>query len=247
MKTMLNSMIPLSSVRAALDLISTLAITIAACGVAWMTFTFKQPSAAPNGRAARSAPTWERVSGIEMSLQHGAIKRSVAEGVVFIEFADFECPFCARFATETHPRLWNDFVASNRMTYVFRHFPLEAIHPKAMGAAAAAFCAGEQGQFWGMHKLLFSQPRRLAEQDLRTLAGGLNLNMVAFQQCTESTAEQRVREDQADAARLGIKSTPTFMLGRAIGERVVILSKLEGAASYEVVKSGVDRRLDGER
>ena len=74
---------------------------------------------------------------------------------VIIEFTDFECPFCGRYAREIRPLVSTAFVESGVAEYRLINFPLP-IHPMAVAAAQAAECAGAQGQYWRMHDLLFS-------------------------------------------------------------------------------------------
>ena len=82
-----------------------------------------------------------------------------AEGapVTVVEFADFQCPFCARWAKETRPALRERYGDDVRI--VFMHYPLRQIHANAPSAAVAAWCAGAQGDFWAFHDLLFERQR----------------------------------------------------------------------------------------
>jgi protein-disulfide isomerase len=75
--------------------------------------------------------------------------------VTMVEFVDFECPFCGRYARDTLPQVRREY--GDRIRYVSRQFPLD-IHPDAAGAARAAVCANEQGHYWQLHDLLFAHP-----------------------------------------------------------------------------------------
>ena len=75
--------------------------------------------------------------------------------VVITEFSDFECPFCQRWYYETLPEIRG--LVGEDVAIAFLHFPLTQIHPNAATAHAAAECAGNQGEFWGMHDLLFER------------------------------------------------------------------------------------------
>ncbi len=103
-----------------------------------------------------------------------------AEVVVF-EFSDFECPFCRKHNLETYPFLETEFVATRKVMWVYKHFPLD-IHPHAPFAAEAAMCAGEQGRFWQMHEILFDNLENWAHSDYATslLAYGSSLADSAF-------------------------------------------------------------------
>ena len=89
-----------------------------------------------------------------------------AEVIVF-EFSDFECPFCRKHNLETFPFLETGFVATHKVMWVYKHFPLE-IHPHAPFAAEAAMCAGEQGRFWQMHEILFTDPEDWGHSNFET-------------------------------------------------------------------------------
>lgn len=79
-----------------------------------------------------------------------------------LEFSDFQCPFCRRFAIETLPTLLDTM--GDDVAFGFVHFPIIDIHPNAGRAALAAECASEQDEFWRMHDLLFLH--QAAWQDL---------------------------------------------------------------------------------
>jgi protein-disulfide isomerase len=72
-----------------------------------------------------------------------------------MEFSDYECPYCQRFATGVGATLNEQFVETGEMLFVYRDFPLESIHPSARKAANAARCAGEQDNYFGMHDAIF--------------------------------------------------------------------------------------------
>jgi protein-disulfide isomerase len=75
--------------------------------------------------------------------------------VTIVEFSDFQCPFCQRWTLESLPALRAQLGQDVRLA--FMHFPITAIHANAGYASVAAICAGEQGQFWAMHDLLFGR------------------------------------------------------------------------------------------
>ena len=75
----------------------------------------------------------------------GAPSRGKADApAVYMEFSDFECPFCGRYVKETLPRLIADYVDTGKMRYIFRQFPLESLHPNALNAAYAGTCAADR-------------------------------------------------------------------------------------------------------
>ncbi len=105
----------------------------------------------------------------------------------------------------------------NKVCFVFRHFPLEASHPHALDAAQAAECAGAQGKFWEMHKLLFEHQSHLKRQHLRGYAEQLGLDVPLFvSEMDDDVYLQRVREHIDGGKRSHVKSTPGFFVNGRI-------------------------------
>ncbi len=160
--------------------------------------------------------------------------------LTLVEYADFECPFCAR-ATGVARDVRDHFGADLR--YVLRHLPLPDVHPHAELAAAAAEAAGDQGRFWEMHDLLFSHQDALQLEDLAGHAGDLGLDVDQFLRDIE---EQRhvahVREDVAGAEASGARGTPTFFIGtvRHIGpyDAESLIAELEASREATGVDTG---------
>lgn len=156
--------------------------------------------------------------------------------ITFIEFSDYECPYCRRWYTEVFSRLMATY--PDQLRFVFRDFPLASIHANAAPAANAANCAGEQGNYWDFHNKLFGMELGLSKDAYLQYASQLGLDMKAFEECVDS---ERYREEvQADfdyAANLGVRSTPTFFIN---GIAVV------GAQPFEVFQQVIDKELAGE-
>jgi protein-disulfide isomerase len=91
--------------------------------------------------------------------------------VAVVEFSEFQCPFCRRFYEGTFAQLKENYVATGKLRYVFRDFPLP-IHSQARRAAVAARCARHQGGFWPMHDALFANQDRLGPDTYEELARG---------------------------------------------------------------------------
>jgi len=135
--------------------------------------------------------------------------------VIVIEFSDFQCPFCRKHTTETQPILDEQFVDTNQVLWVFKHFPL-SIHPQAPAAGAAAECAADQGKFWEMHERLFASTESWSISEpnpvFSDLAQQLGLDVEEFTTCLASeSAAQRVQEDM-DAGLPFVRGTPTFIV-----------------------------------
>ncbi|MDH3297939.1 MAG: DsbA family protein [Gemmatimonadota bacterium] len=153
--------------------------------------------------------------------------------VEFVEFTDYECPFCRRFHDTTYPEIRRRY--DGRVKWVVRNFPLTQIHPNAALAAEAAECALEQGRFWDYHDLLFERHDQLSRSDLKGHARELDLDGEQFDRCLDS-GEKRlaVQNDLRDGFRFGVTGTPTFFIN---GQVVV------GAQTPEVVSAFIDVAL----
>ncbi|XRQ10502.1 Na+/H+ antiporter NhaA [Actinomadura welshii] len=131
--------------------------------------------------------------------------------LTLVEYADFECPFCARstgVAHELRARFGDD------LRYVFRHLPLPDVHPHAELAARAAVAADAQGRFWEMHDLLFDHQDELQYEDLAGYAGDLGMDVEKFlRDLDEESTAERIRADVSSAEASGARGTPTFFIG----------------------------------
>ena len=130
-----------------------------------------------------------------------------------IEYADLECPFCAKAHL---------ILKELRVTRVFRHFPVTSKHPRARVLAAAAEAAGLQGRFWEMHDSLLEDQGHLDDPHLWARADALGLDMERFEaDRRDEPAAGRVRRDVREALAAGVAQTPTAFTG--VAERLRIL------------------------
>lgn len=167
--------------------------------------------------------------------------------IAIIEFSDFECPFCARHFETTLREIERDYVDTGKVVYVLRDFPIPKLHPHAMKAAEAAHCAGDQGKFWEMHALLFTNHTRLERSDLMDHAQLLGLDLKKFQDCLDGTGyAEAVKKSMDDAEKVGVNSTPTFFLGLVQGETgtVKAVMRISGAYPYSVFKEAIESLMN---
>jgi protein-disulfide isomerase len=119
-----------------------------------------------------------------------------------IEYADFECPFCAVLSAQ---------LAERPLQRIFRHFPVRTSHPRAWAAACAAEAAGRQDRFWEMHDALFADQARLEDPHLWERAERLGLDLERFERDRRSDGVlARVRSDFEAGVRAGVVTTPTL-------------------------------------
>jgi len=166
--------------------------------------------------------------------------------VTIIEFTDLQCPYCARHAMQTFPRLKAGYIDTGKLRYTSRDLPLP-FHSFALPAAVASRCAGEQGRFWDYRDALFASQATLGTEPYGRIAGEMGLDVERLDACrNDGREEANVRADIALAASHGIRSTPTFVIGRVVdgefqGEMV------SGAQPFEFFQARLDALLAAPR
>jgi protein-disulfide isomerase len=130
--------------RSTLDVVATLAVIVAAASIVWSTWK-------PLPQPGRSISIPSQPIPIDKSPSLGVRTAPI----VMIEYSDFECPYCRRFARETLPALTKEYIQLERLLLVFKHLPIDRIHKLATKAAEAAECSAHQGRFWEAHDRFF--------------------------------------------------------------------------------------------
>ena len=158
----------------------------------------------------------------------GSHVRGPAQALVtLVAFSDFECSFC-RAASATLEELRAHY--GDQLRVVFMHHPLD-MHARAVPAAVAAECAGEQGKFWEMHDRLFSLSS-LEGQDFGSLGKTIGVADAPFDECRESERPKRVVGAHREQLRaLSLKSAPVFFVNGHV---------LRGAASRAKFEALID-------
>lgn len=202
---------------------------------------FLQRQAGAN--AAREFVTELRTAaGVEILIQTPRVEVATtgsAQGpmdapVTIVEFSDYQCPFCVR-AEPTIKQVLQQY--EGRIRFVYKHFPLESIHPAARGASEAAGCAEDQGKFWEYHDLVFEAPAGLEPPALQGYAQQLGLDVEEFNACmSEGRHANRVTQDLADGQAAGVNSTPTFFVNGI---------KVKGAQPFSEFQRLIDAELGG--
>ena len=160
--------------------------------------------------------------------------------VTVVEYGDFECPHCKQAAPAVKLMLER---FSARIRFIWRHFPLEEVHPHALQAAEAAETAGAQGKFWNMHDLLFDNQAHLKANNLRSYAERLELDMERYaSEMNDHVYVQRIREHQQSGSQSGVRHTPTFFINREIHDVSFGLTRLFEAVEQRLARSRGARR-----
>ena len=180
---------------------------------------------------------------------------SPAAPVTVVEFADFQCPFCAAVAGAENavasslksrdpswlpaiPLMIKNYVAAGKVKFVYRDFPF--LGQESEWASEAAACANEQGKFWDYHDYLYAHQNgenqgAFTKDNLKHLALQLGLDGSAFNACLDSDKFlAAVRKSRSEGQSFGVSGTPTsFVNGQA----------LVGAASYREFSAAIESAL----
>jgi len=155
------------------------------------------------------------------------------------EYSDFECPWCATFATVQMPVVREQLIATGKVRWRYREFPL-SMHKYSRLAALAAQCAGEQGRFWEMHDALFTrhqwaQTGKDPSDVFRGFARDLGVDLDKYDACMKSQRYAgRVQASVEEGEARGVQGTPTFFVdGR----------KFQGNPTSDAFKTLVDSLL----
>ena len=152
--------------------------------------------------------------------------------ITILEFSDFQCPFCVGFHN-TMLQVMDEY--PDKVKWVYKHFPLDSIHPNARKAAEASECAGDQNKFWEYSDQLFVQQAKISLDFLKQIAQEIGLNTEEFNQCLDSSKyTSLVEEDFQQGLSVGVRGTPgSFINGQSLG----------GAVPYEQLKTTIDSLL----
>ena len=220
-----------------------------------------QPATATAVPTATSAPSEASpTSPLETATPSAAQAQAISAGVdaqgnfyrgdpnapvKFVEFSDFQCPFCARHATQTGPLLDESYVANGKVQHIFRNYPLD-FHPNAKPAAIAAYCAGQGAPefFWKMHDWLFANQGAWSDADatgaaaqFRAQAVTLGADGAKYDACVkapETTAA--IQRDLQEGSAMGINGTPAFLINDW---------RLDGAYPFEEFQRLIDKATQG--
>lgn len=152
--------------------------------------------------------------------------------ITIVEFSDFYCGFCGRFATQTLPQLQANY--GDKIKFVYRDMPIIG-GQASVEAAVAANCANDQGKFWEFHNLLFANQAARDATTFIAFAGELGMDTTAFETCINDAAKiDEIRLDLIDGQELGITGTPAFYINGRF---------LSGAQPYETFQLLIDTEL----
>jgi protein-disulfide isomerase len=169
-----------------------------------------------------------------------------ASKVVVVNFDDFECPFCARMHQTLFPQIFKEY--GDRVTFIYKDYPLLEIHPWAMHAAVDANCLAAQNPdaYWDFADYIHANqhevsnektpPARFDALDRLTLLQGQkhNLDVVKLQSCLKAQDESGIKASMNEADGLGVEATPTLFING---------QKVDGAVPINDIRAALDQAL----
>lgn len=166
------------------------------------------------------------------------VKGNADAPVTIVEFSEYECPYCKRYIDETYVKIWEEYEGEIR--YIFRDYPLP-FHQHSQITAEAAHCAGDQGEYWAYHDLLFANRDGWAQSEeptslLSGYAADLGLNEEEFSGCLSSGKyTQAVKDDFKLGQQVGVSGTPSFFINGRL---------LVGAQPFEAFQAIIEEELE---
>ena len=162
--------------------------------------------------------------------------------ILIEEYSSFDCGHCGNFALETKKLLEEEYIKTGQVAIIFRSVGNLEGAPALQQAVEAVYCAGEQGEFWNYHDLLFANQVRLftnrtanISKTIGTFGEILDLNQIDFETCiAEGKYQELVNENRAAASELGISGTPSFVINGIL---------LRGNQPYENFQTAIENAL----
>ncbi len=187
------------------------------------------PSVADNGAEQPAQPFNAEIA------KDDHVRGNFDAPVTIVEYSDYQCPFCQRYH-ETMKQVMSEY--GDKVRWVFRHFPLDSIHPQARPSAIASECVAElkgNDAFWSFSDSLFSRQSELGQPLYLELAQELGISEKAFTDCQAGgEAENVVNAHYQEGLQYGVRGTPgNFINGQS----------LPGAVPFEQIKAMIDQSL----
>lgn len=185
---------------------------------------------------------------LDISRTHGTVSTAMGSPILgnpsapitIVEFGDYQCSQCFNWFHNTEPELYQNYIETGKANLVF--VDLAILGRDSPKAAAATYCAEEQGKYWEYHDLLYDSQQGIDDgwansERLKAFAFSLDLDMEMFSSCLDSGKfSKRVQFNIAEAGKQGATGTPTFFIINSEGKQ----QKISGAQPFSVFKDVID-------
>ena len=191
-------------------------------------------------------PSQAKVQNVEIELNDNPAQGNEGAPLVIVEFSDYQCSFCARHTQQTYPEIYEKYIKTGKLRYVFMDKPLPS-HDNSTQAAEAAHCAAEQGKFLEMHEELLYEPESI--KDFTSLASELDLDIKKFESCMNSKKyTDKVASNLSLAKKLEVPSVPGFVIASrdpSNPQKVKGISYIRGAKPFSRFQMEIEQALAG--
>jgi len=210
-------------------------------GSLWQRVKDLEKGTAVAGAATGATPTAAPTVDINSAggVGHFPVQGDANAKVTIIEFADFRCPFCEQFFSQTMPQITTNYINTGKVKFAFRDFAV--LGAASTTAAEAAECANDQGKFWAFHDYLYknqpdeSNTTMYNTDTLSKEAVTLGMDGTKFSNCLNSKADDaKVQQDIADGQKAGVSGTPAFFINGTF---------INGAEPYSTFQQTIDAAL----
>ena len=180
-----------------------------------------------------------------LTLNGSPLLGSADAPITMVEYGDYQCPNCQRFATQVQPLIVGNYVNTGKVKLIFKDFTIYG--NDSVNGAIAAHCAGEQNKFWEMHDFMYQNQKAinsgwLSVDSIKKFASGIGLDMQQFNICFDGKKyAQKVTENFSDGKSAGVNGTPTIIIIDNRGQTVTV----PGAQPFETFKQVLDKMLEG--
>ncbi len=164
--------------------------------------------------------------------------------VTIIEFGDYQCPFCQKWNKDTKPLIEKNYIDAGKVKLTYMDFAF--LGPDSIKVHAGSYCAEEQGRYWKYHDFVYANQGHendgwASAENIKSLASKLEgLDADAFDKCIDSGKyEDRIKENKNVAIRVGVTSTPTFIVIGPDGQG----TEVSGAQPYSTFQALLDEKL----
>lgn len=231
-----------------------ISIGIVTNGYVTQTIANKNQPQAPNGQPAPSVAKGSIFKGKSID-SNDYIEGSADNKIVVIEYSDTECPFCIMLSP-TMEQLRAEY--KDKITFVYRHFPLTTIHKNAMDESKAITCAGKlggSGKYYEYVDTLFKRKVSLQSQtnpspamtasDRTNIASSIGLNIANFNSCmSDKNTEEIVTAEMKDGTIAGVKGTPATFILKKTRKGYEVSSMVDGARDKAFFNAAIDEALN---
>jgi protein-disulfide isomerase len=221
--------------RTILDVVTTAVVLLATALLLWNMTSARH--------AGRNTAASDR-SGL-VAIEDSPTRGNPQAKVAVLEYSDFECPFCAKAFHDILPAIDVEYIATGKVLFVFRHLPLPSLHPGAFSAAVASECAARQGKFWPLHDRLYAHRGQIRPGSIREDVVAMGGDVNRWDDCMSSgDAKAAIERESAEARAIGIRGTPTFLIGLVVTDgHVRVIKDITGVGTIPQWRSVLDGAL----